>query len=75
MWVDGRYTSSPLVAKMLESWAALRGRRRDGAAIVLATPYGDELADARARLGAFAGELLPALDAALAGLRMEVARR
>ena len=66
MWVDGRYVSRPLEAKLLEAWAALRGRRRDGAGVVLLTPAGEDLGEARARLAAFLGELRGPLGTLLA---------
>jgi EpsI family protein len=65
-WVDGRFTSSTLGAKLLQIRAALIDRRQDSAVVALSTED-DDPAGAAVALREFAAHLGPlaaALDAA-----------
>lgn len=68
-WVDGRFTASPLMAKLLQVKAELAGGVRSAALIAVAADYHDRPAEAAERLAAFlaAAPLAPALALAAAG--------
>jgi len=66
-WVDGRYTSNPYIAKLLEAKARLLGSSRSAAAIVIATPYEIQPEPAAERLQKFVNEMLPSIEATLHG--------
>jgi EpsI family protein len=65
-WIDGRVTASDHLAKVLLAIAKLRGRGDDSAAIVFYTPVGSEAGAAARTLEAFARDMSPAIETALA---------
>ena len=56
-WIGDRYTSDPLVAKIRQAQARLFGTSQAAAAIVVATDYEDNPAEAIETLGDFAADL------------------
>lgn len=64
--ISGRDLSNPYLAKLLLARDRLLDRGDDGAAIILATPYGGHREDAEETLRRFAREMLPSIDFALA---------
>jgi exosortase A len=56
-WVDGRFTSNPYVAKLLEAKVKLFGGENAAAAISVATAYGELTAGAETTLRAFVQNL------------------
>lgn len=64
-WFDGVHTNRNLEVKLREAVARLMGLPRWGAAIVIATPYVDQPAEAEPRLRSFANDALPSLEALL----------
>lgn len=64
-WIDGRYTSSNVTAKLLQARAKALLQGDDGAALMLYAPAGDSPDTARAALRAFLAQQGTALDAAL----------
>ncbi|WP_282604513.1 exosortase A [Pelagibius sp. Alg239-R121] len=56
-WVDGRFTASPYVAKLLQVKARLFGGVRSAAAIAIATDYIDAPVDAHAVLRDFTAQM------------------
>jgi exosortase A len=67
--VDGRYTASPYMAKLLEAKSRFLGRGDDGAVIVVYAPYDEDPAGAAAAMGDFAGAVAPALERMLEHVR------
>jgi len=67
-WIDGRYVSGDIPAKIYNALARLRGRGDDGAALVLYA-VADSFDAAAARLQAFVPAGLVELDAALQATR------
>ncbi|HLA81762.1 MAG TPA: exosortase A, partial [Thermoleophilia bacterium] len=61
-WIDGRHTSSPYFAKLLEARALLLGHPSSGASIVLGTAYQGRAEDAASRLGRFVENALPLME-------------
>jgi exosortase A len=64
--ISGYELANPYLAKLLLSRNKLLDRGDDGAAIVLAVPYDDDLGTAADTLREFAREMAPSIDAALA---------
>lgn len=68
-WVAGRVTSSQYVAKALQAWSKLSGRGDDAALIVIYAPRSNRGDEAAASLRAFAREMSPSIEHALAAAR------
>jgi EpsI family protein len=68
MWIDGRYTASNVAAKLWQARAKLLFHGDDGALVVLAAPYSDDVGagGARSALRAFLAANGGAIDTALA---------
>lgn len=64
-WLPDDFTSSGVVAKLLQARARLVAKRDHAAVIILSTPYDSDPETARARLRAFVTDMLPALHEAL----------
>jgi EpsI family protein len=64
-WVDGRVTSSELLAKWYEVLAVLRGHGDPVAWVIISTPTERGEAQARATLQAFTADMRVSIDAAL----------
>lgn len=62
-WVDGQWTASPAVAKILTVRSRLLGRRDDSAVVVAYTDKGGP--DAAGTLAAFTASAMPSVQAAL----------
>jgi len=45
-WVDGRFTASPVKAKLFGAWQKFKGQGDDGAMVVIYTPTAHDSADA-----------------------------
>jgi EpsI family protein len=58
-WVDGRYTGTPLVAKMLEVRAKLSGSHPGAAVVAVVAPYDERLVEAKAVRESFLASLAP----------------
>ena len=58
-WVDGRYTSDPRVAKLLQAKSVLFGGTAAAAAIVVSTEYRDSPEEAEKVLSDYLGNLAP----------------
>lgn len=67
MWVGGRWTVSPIAAKVGQALDSLLGRGDDGAVVLLTTPLAD---DADATLAKFAGAHLELVDGMLSAARL-----
>lgn len=68
-WISGDRFSSPYLGKLYLARDKLLGRGDDGAAVILATPYEENALAAQATLREFARDMLPSIEAALAGAR------
>lgn len=74
-WVNGRLTTSKVLAKGYNALDKLTGRGDDSAVIVLTTPVGGRpMADAEATLEAFAKAAEPQIAAALAAVHDQARR-
>jgi EpsI family protein len=65
-WIAGRNVGDPYLAKVLLARDKLLGRGDASSAIVIAAPYEARAEDAVATLRAFLGDMLPAVEAAVA---------
>jgi EpsI family protein len=65
MYLDGRRTTSPYVAKLLLAKNRLLGEPDDGVAIIVAAPYADRREPAEAALREFVTDMLPAIEASI----------
>jgi EpsI family protein len=63
---------NPYLAKAMLAWEKLANRGDDGAAIILATPYGDPSQPPVATLSEFARDMIPSINAALAHAEAEI---
>ncbi|MHB1246443.1 MAG: exosortase A [Sulfuriferula sp.] len=63
--LDGRDTTNDYLAKLLLASERIMGRRDDGAAIVIATPYANDLAQAQPVLREFMHDMQPSIAASL----------
>lgn len=63
--IQGRHLVNPYLAKLLFAKARLLGQPDDGTAIILATPYQDETAEAASVLRDFVHDMLPSIEASL----------
>lgn len=63
--LNGTYTSSAYVAKLLEAKAKLLGGQRNAAGIVIATEYDDKIEPAAAVLRSLVGDMLPSIESSL----------
>lgn len=64
--IAGHDISNPYLAKLLLARERLLGHPAEGAAVILATPYGGRPGRAEDTLREFSREMLPSIDAALA---------
>lgn len=69
LWISGEHLSSPYLAKLYLARDKLLGRGDDGAAIILAAPYGERAEPAQEALREFARDMLPSIEAALHAAR------
>jgi exosortase A len=69
-WVGGHYTGSDYVGKLWQAANKAMMRGDDGAAVMLAVPYGNDKERARAALHRFLADQGPALDQALKATRI-----
>jgi EpsI family protein len=67
-WVSGSHFSSPYLGKLYLARDKLLGRGDDGAAIIMAAPYEERPEGAQQALREFASDMLPSIEAALAGV-------
>jgi exosortase A len=68
-WIDGQYTASPYLAKLLQAKSQLTGKGDDGAVIIVSTEL-DEKADASpGRLRDFVHVMLPSIAKSLQSAR------
>ena len=65
-WIAGRNVGDPYLAKALLARDKLLGRGDASSAIVIAAPYGARAEEAAETLRAFLGDMLPAVEAAVA---------
>lgn len=65
--VSGRDLTNPYLAKVLLARDKLLGRGDDGSAIIIAAPYAEQTNAAAETLRQFVREMMPSVDAALAG--------
>lgn len=70
-WIEGRYTSNPLLAKLLEAKSRLAGHGDDAAVIILYSPYDDRPEDAAAAMQDFVNDMLPAIGQNLANANQD----
>jgi EpsI family protein len=68
-WVAGSVTSSPYAAKALQAWSKLTGRGDDAALIVIYAARRSRDDDPTPSLKAFAQQMSPSIERALAGAR------
>jgi exosortase A len=68
-WIEGRHTASDMGGKLLQAKAKLLFHGDDGAAVMLAAPYGERADDAREALRAFLRTEGDAIERALAAAR------
>jgi exosortase A len=68
-WIDGRFTANDYLGKLWQAQAKLMMHGDDGAAIMVATPLGEQPETARAALRAFLGANLAPLQATLEAAR------
>jgi len=64
--VDGQDVANPYLAKLLQARSEILGRGDHGAAIIVAAPYAESLADAERALRDFIADMRPSIDAATA---------
>jgi exosortase A len=69
-WVGGHYTGSDYVGKLWQAANKAMMRGDDGAAVMLAVPYGNDKERARGALHRFLADQGPALDQALKATRI-----
>jgi exosortase A len=69
LWIDNRATVNNYLGKLWQAEAKLLMRGDDGAAILLAAPYGDNPEQARAALRPFLAQHLGAIETALVAAR------
>jgi exosortase A len=67
--VAGQDLSNPLVAKLLLARDKLLGRGDDGAAIIVAVPYVEQVQPAEETMRLFLRDMLPSIESSLAGTR------
>ncbi|WP_347259029.1 exosortase A [Methylocaldum sp.] len=60
--ISGRYTTNDYIGKLLEAKDKLLGAVKDGAAVILVTPYEDDVRTASEVLQRFVDEMLPSVD-------------
>jgi exosortase A len=65
LWIDGQFTASDIKGKLRQAGAKLLMRGDDGAALMVAAPFGENPDTARAALRAFLGANLAPLEASL----------
>jgi EpsI family protein len=68
-WVDGQFTTSPYVGKMLQAWSRLRGRGDDAAFVALYVTATRDDHDAMRVLTDFANALGPGVERSLVAAR------
>jgi EpsI family protein len=68
-WIAGSVTSSPYAAKALQAWSKLTGRGDDAALIVIYGAKRSHDDDPTPSLRAFAQQMSPSIERALAGAR------
>ena len=68
-WVDGRPVTNAYVGKLRQAGARLLFRGDDGAAVMVAAPYGEQQDEARRAMRAFLDAHLDGIDASLAATR------
>jgi EpsI family protein len=68
-WVGGAVTSSQYMAKALQAWSKLSGRGDDAALIVIYTPRRSREDDSGSAVRAFARDMSPSIERALAAAR------
>lgn len=68
-WVDGRFTANDYIGKLWQAQAKLMMHGDDGAALMVATPVGEQPDAARAALRAFLGANLAQLETTLEAAR------
>jgi EpsI family protein len=68
-WIDGEPVTNAYLGKLRQARIKLTFGGDDGAAVMLAAPYGESPDDARVALRAFLNANLKAIDASLAGAR------
>jgi len=61
-WISGRYTTNDYVGKLLEAKDKLLGAVKDGAAVIVFTPYDEDVQSASRVLQRFVDEMLPSLE-------------
>lgn len=64
-WLDGHNTVNAYAAKALEAKQKLSGKGDDGAAIIISTPYTDDIKAARARLQSFTDDMYRSIERSL----------
>ena len=69
LWVDGGFTASDVQGKLRQARATLLLRGDDGAAVMVAAPFGENPDSARAALRAFLDANLAPLEASLGAAR------
>lgn len=74
-WLDGHNTVNPYIAKALEARQKLSGKGDDGAAIIISTPYSDDIKAARARLQVFTDDMYRSIERSLIYARESGAKR
>jgi len=68
-WVDGSFTANDYIGKLRQAKAKLMMHGDDGAALMVATPVGENPETARAALRSFLGANLAPLEATLEAAR------
>jgi EpsI family protein len=63
--INNRNVSSPYYGKLLQGWNRLLGRPGQDAAIMLATPTGEQIEQAEKTLRAFVADMTPSIEQAL----------
>jgi exosortase A len=61
-WISNRYTANDYVGKLLEAKDKLLGTVKDGAAVIVVTPYDEDVASASRVLQRFVNDVLPSLE-------------
>jgi exosortase A len=64
-WIAGQYTANDYVGKLLEAKDKLLGVMRDGAALIVFTPYDEDIQSASDVLQRFVDDALPSLELSL----------
>ena len=70
--IAGHDVVNPYVAKWMLAWRKLSSRSDDGTVIILATPYDDPSQPPVATLREFARDMIPSINAALAGVEAQI---